>query len=203
MMASDYRGRISMNDGHTVKRAPQERVEGYWLVLHYTNNPPIRLDARSLDRVLADDRDLLLEVGRRVIALRITGERITAYELAEQLAPYARSAPITQQDVYEDARRRLARIADKDERMAPWLFFGSYPVRVSDEIIYIGEFACTIFDAERYARVGGELPLPNGRMQAGLVILVIAARKRTDDAALLSRRITEYEARFKPGISKE
>jgi hypothetical protein len=194
---------MGMSDEHTTGRAPKERVESCWLVLHYTNNPPIRLDARLLDRVLVDDRDLLLEVDGNVLALRITGEEGTAYDLAEQLAPYARSAPITQQDVYEDARRRLARVADKDERMAPWLFFGSDPVQVSNEIVYIGEFACTIFDAERYARVGGELPLPSGKIQAGLVMLVVAARKRTDDAALLSRRIAEYEARFKSGVSQE
>jgi hypothetical protein len=202
-MASDYRGRIGMNDEHTTKGAPQERVESYWLVLHYTGNPPIRLDARLLDRVFVDDRDLLLEVDGNVLALRITGDEGAVYELAEQLAPYTRSAPITQQDVYEDARRRLARIADKDERMAPWLFFGSDPVRVSDEIVYIGEFACTLSDIERYARVGGELPLLNGRMQAGFVMLVVAARKRTDDVALLHRRITEYETRLKAGMSKE
>src|ERR1041385_8902520 len=151
-----------MNDEHTTKRSPQERVESYWLVLDYIDNPPIRLDARLLDRVLVDDRDLVLEVDDTVIALRITGEEGTVYELAERLAPYTRSAPITQQDVYEDARRRLARIAETDERMAPRLFFGSDPVRVSDEIVYIGEFACTLSDAARYSRVGAALPLPNG-----------------------------------------
>lgn len=41
-----------MNDEHTTKRPPQERVESYWLVLHYADNPPIRLDARLLDRGL-------------------------------------------------------------------------------------------------------------------------------------------------------
>jgi hypothetical protein len=192
-----------MNDEHTTKRSPQERVESYWLVLDYTANPPIRLDARLLDRVLVDDRDLVLEVDDTVIALRITGEEGTVYELAERLAPYTRSAPITQQEVYEDARRRLARIAEKDERIAPRLFFGSDPVRVSDEIVYIGEFACTLSDAARYSRVGAALPLPNGAMQAGFVMLVVAARKRTDDAAMLSRRITEYETRLRAGISKE
>jgi hypothetical protein len=192
-----------MDDEHTTKRPPQERVESYWLVLHYTNNAPIRLDARVLDRVFADDRELFLEVDDTTIAIRITGEQGTAYELAERLAPYTRSAPITQQDVYEDARRRLARIADRDERMAPWLFFGSDPVRVSDEVVYIGEFACTLSDAMRYAGVGAALPLPNGHMQAGFVLLVVSARKRKDDAAMLSRRITEYETRLKAGISKE
>jgi hypothetical protein len=192
-----------MNDEHMTKRSPQERVESYWLVLDYTDNPTIRLDARLLDRVLVDDRDLVLEVDNTVIALRITGEEGTVYELAERLAPYTRSAPITQQEVYEDARRRLARIAEKDERMAPRLFFGSDPVRVSDEIVYIGEFACTLSDAARYSRVGAALPLPNGAMQAGFVMLVVAARKRTDDAAMLSRRITEYETRLRAGISKE
>ena len=185
------------------KRSPQERVESYWLVLDYTDNPTIRLDARLLDRVLVDDRDLVLEVDNTVIALRITGEEGTVYELAERLAPYTRSAPMTQQDVYEDAKRRLARIAAKDERMAPWLFFGSDPVRVSDEIVYIGEFACTLSDAVRYARVGAALPLPNGAMQAGFVMLVVAARKRTDDAAMLTRRIIEYETRLQAGISQE
>src|ERR1041384_307984 len=122
-----------MNDEHTTKRSPQERVESYWLVLDYIDNPPIRLDARLLDRVLVDDRDLVLEVDDTVIALRITGEEGTVYELAERLAPYTRSAPITQQDVYEDARRRLAKIG-KDEQMRPLLFFGSDPVLVSDKI---------------------------------------------------------------------
>jgi hypothetical protein len=192
-----------MDDEHTTRRPAQERVESYWLVLHYTNNPPIRLDTRLLDRVFADDRGLLLEVDGDLVVVQITGEQGTAYELADRLAPYTRSAPIAHQDVYEDARRRLARIADRDERMAPWVFFGSDPVRVSDEVVYIGEFACTLSDALRYARVGAELPLPNGRLQAGLVWLIVAARKRTEDAAMLSRRITEYETRLKAGISKE
>lgn len=193
-----------MNDEHTTKDAPQERVEGYWLVLRNPGNPPIRLDARVLDRVFADDRELFLEVDDTIVALRITGEQATAYELAERLAPYTRSAPIAHQDVYEDAKRRLARIRDKDERMAPWLFCGGDAVLVSDKIVHIGKFACTLFDAERYARVGAALPLSNGQMRAGFVLLVVSARKRrNDDAALLSRRITEYETRLKSRVSKE
>src|ERR1041385_7454172 len=121
-----------MDDEHTTTRPPQERVESYWLVLHYTNNPPIRLDTRLVDRVFADDRELVLDVDGTTLSLRITGEQGTAYELAEQLAPYTRSAPIANQDIYEDAKRQLAQIADRDVRMAPWLFFGSDAVRVSD-----------------------------------------------------------------------
>ena len=191
-----------MNDEHTTKRPPQERVESYWLMLHYADNPPIRLDARLLDRVFVLDRDLILEVDETVVALRIASKD-TIHELAEGLAAYTRSAPITQQDVYEDARRRLATIGEKDARMAPSLFYGNDPVLVSDEIVYVGEFACTLSDAKWYASLGAELPLSNGVMQAGLVMLVVAARKRTDDAAMLSRRVTEYETRFKAGMSKE
>jgi hypothetical protein len=192
-----------MNDEHTTNGKPQERVESYWLVLHYTDNPPIRFDARLLDRVFVNDRDLVLEVDETVVALRIIGEEGTAYKLAEALVPYTRSAPITRQDVYEDARQRLAGIGEKGERLAPSLFFGSDPVRVSDEIVYVGEFACTLSDTKRYASVGAALPISDGALQAGFVLLVVAARKRADDAAILFRRITEYETRLNAGISKK
>ena len=191
-----------MNNDHTT-RLSQERIESHWLVLDYADNPVIRFDARLLDRVFVNDQDLILEVDETVVALRIIGTEGSAYELAAALAPYTRSAPITQREVYEDAKRRLAGIGEEDERLASSLFFGSDPVRVSNEIVYVGEFACTLSDTERYASVGAALPIANGALQAGLVLLVIAARKRSDDAAILSRRITEYETRLQVAISKE
>ena len=84
-----------------------ERADGHWLVLVYTDNPTIRFDARRLDRILADDGGLILAVADAKIVLRVTGGFEAGQQIAESLAPYTRSAPITRPEAYEEAKRQL------------------------------------------------------------------------------------------------
>ena len=187
-------------DQAPVSGRERERVEGCWLVLDYPDNPTIRLDARLLDRVLVADEDIVLTVDEVTVALRIADGANAARYISERLAPYTRSAPISQPDVYEDAKRRLeAAISQQNERLATTsraaLLFGDQVVSASDDILYVGDFACLISDVKSYASVSAALPLPGGAMQAALGLLIVAARQRRDDPSALAKRIAEYEAR--------
>src|SRR5687768_10323204 len=64
-----------------------ERVDGYWLVLEYPNNPTIRLDARVLDRIFVDDGELVVSVDETAIRISISGGEHVAMVIAEQLGP--------------------------------------------------------------------------------------------------------------------
>jgi hypothetical protein len=174
-----------------------ERAEGHWLVLAYADNPTIRFDARRLDRVLTNDGDLVLTVADAKIVLRVSSGGHIGHQIAESLAPYTRSAPITRQEAYEEAKRQLdvAR-GISTAPPPPALFFGEDPVRAVDDKLYIGKDCCWIASVERYALLGAEIPLPNGRLQAALASLVIAdAARQEDDLKRLSERIKDYESR--------
>lgn len=186
-----------MDEERPIDGITKERVDGAWLALDYPENPTIRIDARLLDRILVDDDDVLLTIGETTVALTITRGVGGARDIAERLFPYTRSAPITQAEVYEDAKRRLEAANSRESyRAEPALFFGSEGVYASDEILYIGDFRCLISDVERYEALGAVIPLPNGGgMQAALAMLVVAARQRREDLTVLSRRIADYETR--------
>jgi hypothetical protein len=186
-----------MDEEHRLADNSQERVDGSWLILSYPNNPCIRLDARFLDRILVDERDLILSVEELSVAVSI-GAVCGASSIAEQLARYTRSAPILESEMYEYTKSRLINIDKRGhQRDAPALFFGDSPVLVGDEILYIGGFACRILDVTRYAEVGASILLPNGSMQAALAMLVVAASRRTEDLTALSEKIVEYESHRK------
>jgi hypothetical protein len=171
-----------------------ERVDGHWLVIAYPDNPTIRLDARLLDRVFANDTELVLAVGDVTVGAVISGGPNAARELAEKLAPYTRSATINSREVYEEAKRRLrvARGLSRDPA-PPALFVGDDPVRASPNVLYIGDFKCRISDVDRYSKHALTLPLPKGRIPAALAMLYVAAKRRSEDPELLARRIQEYE----------
>ena len=176
---------------------PAERIEGYWLVLDYENNPPIRLDVRILDRIFVDDVDLVVSVDDVTIRIAISGGAELARTLAEQLAQRTRAAPITCRDVYDDAKRRLAGATRGGTvHGSSILLFGNDIVRASDELLYVGANAYWLSDVEHYALEGREIPLPNGRMQAALASLVVADRNRVEDPHRLSERIAEYEKKL-------
>ena len=77
-----------------------ETTEGSWLVLAYVKNPEIRIDARFLDRVFADDGHLVLAVGEVAIQAGIFGGERLARELAEALTPYTRGSSALHPDAY-------------------------------------------------------------------------------------------------------
>ena len=171
----------------------REWVIGSWLNLSYATNPTIRLDASVLDRVLADDQDLILTSNDFTLALPITGA--VARDLAEAMAPYTRTAPIIRPEVYEVAKQRLEEIKGRGPNARPAaMFVANEPVIVSNEIVYVGSFHCRISDVARYSSVRAAIPLPNGWLQAGLVMLVVADRYRTQEySGALALRIAEYE----------
>lgn len=171
------------------------RVERSWLVLENPIAPTIRLDARFLDRVFADDDRLIVAVGEVMPIISIDHEPSVARKVAEQLASYTRSAQISRREVYDDAKRRLE-LASRGRRDngAFALYFGNEDVYVDGKILSVGKFECWISDVELYAEAGANLPLPNGELPAELAMLVIAANRRVEDLDLLARRVAEYEA---------
>jgi hypothetical protein len=175
----------------------REQVDGHWLVLSYRNNPPIRLDIRMIDRVFAEDDTLILAVEDFPIGLPIIAGAETARSIAERLAPYTRSAPITKPEAYEDAKRRLdvAR-GFRSPALPPVLLVGDDPVIVGDETLSIGASEWKLSDVIQYADRGRHLPLSDGSLQSGLAILVIADKMRQyrDDVSILSERVAAYEA---------
>jgi len=181
-----------MDEKHPIAQ-PRERVDGNWLILTYKDNPPIRLDARLLDRVVANDCELILEVDDMRFGIVMAGEE-DARRVAEALAPFTRSAPITSPEAYEYAKRRLALAKSRSRDQAAALFFGEDSAYVSDECLYIGDFVCLIDDVVRYSEAAAALPLPKGKMQAVLAMILVVDRTRTENVELLSRRIAEFES---------
>ncbi len=152
----------------------------------------------------ARNRDLLLALGDLEVALHVADGPEAAKRIADQLAPYTRSAPIGRPEVYEDARRRLqaslagdgGRAAKKEIDRA--LAVGSDTVAVSGGFLQIGQVGFRIDEVRDYALRGANLALPGGRfLQAAMGLLVVAAEERSragEDLAALSKRIGEYEA---------
>ncbi len=150
------------------------------------------------------NRDLLLALGDLEVALHVADGPDAAKRIADQLAPYTRSAPIARPEVYEDAKRRLAaglagdasRAARKEIDRA--LAVGGDTVAVSGGFLQIGQVGFRIEEVRDYAVRGANLALPGGRfLQAAMGLLVVAAEERSragEDLAALSKRIGEYEA---------
>jgi hypothetical protein len=148
-------------------------------------------------------RDLLLAIGDLEVALHVSDGPEAARRVAEQLAPYTRSAPITRPEVYEDARRRLharaeGRVAVGNRDFLGALTVGDEVVTVADGYLRVGPVAFTIDEVRQQALRGGNLSLPGARLlQAAMGLLVVAAHDRArdgEDVEALSRRIAQYEA---------
>lgn len=152
----------------------------------------------------AHNRDLLLALGELEVALHVADGPEAAKRIADQLAPYTRSAPIARPEVYEDAKRRLSaglagdhgRVARKEAGRA--LAVGADVVAVDGAYLRIGAVSFLIDEVRDCALRGANLALPGGRyVQAAMGLLVVAADHRShagEDLAALSRRIGEYEA---------
>jgi hypothetical protein len=153
----------------------------------------------------ARSRDLLLALGDLEVALHVADGPEAAKGISEQLAPYTRDAPITRPEVYEDAKRRVrAQAEGKGDAAAKReiehaLLVGTDVVTMSGEMLKVGpDQAYRISEVREYALRGANLPLPGGRLlQAAMGLLVVAAEERAsagEDLAVLSKRISDYEA---------
>ena len=174
-------------------------VDRSWLVLT-CENTTIRLDARFLDRVLADDSQLILSVGEARASLDIPVDVLSASQISALLVPYTRSAQITLEEVYKDAKRRLE-LASRNRRDngAFALYVGSDDVFVDDRYLRVGKFKCLLVDVALYAQAEACLPLPTCELDARLAMLVVAARDRVEDLELLATRVAQYESRLRSG----
>ena len=149
-------------------------------------------------------RDLLLALGDLEVALHVADGPLAAKQIAEQLAPYTRDAPITRPEVYEDAKRRMrAQAEGRGEASAKReiehaLLVGSDVVHLEGEKLLVGGIAFRVSEVREYALRGQNLPLHGGRLlQAAMGLLVVAAEERArggEDLALLSKRVADYEA---------
>jgi hypothetical protein len=149
-------------------------------------------------------RDLLLALGELEVALHVADGPEAAKRIAEQLAPYTRSAAITRPEVYEDAKRRMRAHAEgraqnharRDLERA--LFVGGDVVTLHGEHLHVGSVAFLVSEVREYAHRGANLPLTGGRLlQAAVGLLVVAAEERAvagEDVESLAKRIAEYES---------
>ena len=174
-----------------------EWIEDSWLVLAYPQNPVIRFDSRILDRVLAEGTDLIMTVDETTGVVGLASGPERAMEFANELAAYTRSAPITRDDAYEDAKRRLEALRANPQAIEtrPALYFGSKAIIASAEILYVGEDAFSLTDLEELAIEGRAIALDGGAIRAALPKLIVAARARSEDPARLLDRIQTYELR--------
>ncbi len=151
-----------------------------------------------------NSRDLLLALGDLEVALHVADGPEAAKQIAGQLAPYSRDAPITRPEVYEDAKRRMrAQAEGKGEASAKRdienaLVVGTDVVYLRGEYLQVGQVAFRITEVREYALRGANLPLTGGRLlQAAMGLLVVAAETRAksgEDTSVLAKRIADYEA---------
>lgn len=183
-------------------------VEIPWLVIEAAGNPTIRLDTRMLDTIVASENELTLAVDDLRVSMVDEAGAEDAKEIVSKLQPYTRRAPITREDVYDDAKTRLRVLSEQkhgrnDGKLPdtgePGLMFGEDPVFARGEYLCVGEiFHFTMSEVQAYALAGALLPIPNrGVLQAAIARLVapVARRKVEKDRALLAKRIKAYEAR--------
>lgn len=178
-----------------VERGSIEEVSDHWLLLTYGPNPTIRLDCTALDRVLALEECLILSIGELTVDLTIVGGPTCAREFAERLSVYTRSAPITTQAAYDRHRAFLVAATNSISTVDPFLWFGADVVQSHGDWLYIGNIAIDLDQVRQYARVAAPLPLPQGKIQAAITLLPVAANYRSDDPRQLAARIADYESR--------
>jgi hypothetical protein len=168
-----------------------ETVNNHWLILNYPKNPTIRLDARVLDSISSEGRRLVLDINELTVAISVIGGRDPG-DIASRLLPFTRSAPITNLEAYEYAKRAL----DNHEQEAPVetaLFLGDEGVLASRTHVRIGAITLDVRHIAMRAEEGKSLPIGRGLIQACLVMIVVADRHRSErDRVLLQQRIAAY-----------
>lgn len=171
----------------------QPKPDRYWLVLERAAQQPIRVDTRSLDRILFDGQKLILSIEWQISAIPVSGN---AHAVVEALAPYTRSAPIRYREVYEDGQRRaeLLRRGRRDVGSLS-IFLGDEDVYVDGDTVRVGRRRHRITDVEPHADLDQDLAFPGGAVPASLIMLVVAATDRYEDPELLNEKLLEYESR--------
>ena len=121
-----------MDAFHAVGLRVSEDTEDHWLVLDYPGNGKIRLDVRIVDRILAIDAWLVLEIDGLGIRIAVSDSK-TAAHLARELACYTRFASKPNPALLEDLRRRvdLAREGRRDP--------GTFALFVDDRDLHVDE----------------------------------------------------------------
>ncbi len=144
---------------------------------------------------------LLLCVGDTQVALVEEGGLGAANRIAESLSPYTRTAEITTQQVYQNAKRRLrASQTSKGhpEKSSAGVSLGGKMVTVADNHLVIGGARFAVETIKQYAKKGKNIRLPQGELlQAALALLVIAAKERHrqgEDLDKLATQIARYES---------
>jgi hypothetical protein len=172
----------------------RECAEEHWLVLEYRDNGVIRVNARALDRILADGHRLILDIGGYTVALHVASGADAARLIVEQLQRYTRSAPI-----HDDVSYNLAKqiVAGGPSLSEPVLMSGDTQIIARGDTLCAGELTCRLEDAWAAAQEGDHaLFLSNGgSVHAELAMIVFAHQRRDEDYELLARRIAEYESR--------
>jgi hypothetical protein len=166
-----------MDEDHAVTEISQ-RVEGPWLLLAYPANPVIRLDSRFLDRVMADDDELVLSVGDVTAYLKIVAGTAAASAIANALAAHTRSNTSGGERRSDRYEQPVECPNDGNAPAAAPLYFGDDAVRATDSVVTIGSFRCRTTDVQRYALASAELPHPHGLFPAALACLVLGSNRR-------------------------
>ena len=188
-----------MDEAYRLELSDQMYTANSWLVLEYRANPSIRLNAVLLDRILADDDELVLAVNDYVIVVLVHNPSL-ATKLAEELSPYTRSSPITRPEAYLDARRRLDVLeGSRESSRFAYLMFGDDEAHVRHNALCIGDTVIRNQDIARYATVGAALPVGEGFLWAPIAMLLIADHLRLPESReYLSRRLRSYESDNEP-----
>jgi hypothetical protein len=179
----------------------REYAEQQWLVLKYRNNREIRVNARALDRILADGHRLILDVYDYAVAVHVKSGPDVAALIVEQLQKYTRSAPIHDSVSYMLAKQRLAGMHRREAwPVEPILFLGGVEMVVRENLLWIGDESCS-FDVLYEGTINGDLLwLSNGdAIQSELALIVFAHQRRVEDLDLLAKRVAEYEHQRRDG----
>jgi hypothetical protein len=174
----------------------QEGAEQHWIVLEYRGNQAIRVNARALDRILADGPRLILDIGDYAVALDMESGPEAARLIVDQLQQYTRSAPI-QDDISYNLAKQIIEAAASGQRGSlsePVLLVGDTELVARGDTLYAGDLTCGLGEAYAAAEDGKTLGFANGSVvQAALAIIVFAHQFRVENVELLARRVAEYE----------
>jgi hypothetical protein len=170
-------------------------VFGPLLVIACPGAPPLGLDVALLDEIATCEAGLLLTIGELKVALAIADGPEGALRLVENLAPWVRNAPISNADVYDDAKRRLEARDDSDYR----LMVDDDKVLVSGDTVLVGATSYKIEDVQERAKRGETFRIPSGAcVQAAFLLLIVEAEHRPggrEGLDVLARRVADFESR--------
>lgn len=178
-------------------------ADEHWLVIVPPDgSPPLRIDARIFDRIMVDDDVLTLSLNDYPpFQIEVPSGYACALALTNALTPFTRSAPITNANVYEYAKWRLAMSRDPPtetfrllpDMHPPLVLLGRDRVHPTGEHVCIGRHRFRISDVAECARDGSAIELDEGSIPAMVVMMAVIASRRVENAERLAARIAEYE----------